>query len=1075
MKKGYVELRKDTPPIEGEVEAAVPIRAAVDASVIAVATPTPTTPGAPQAEPTAEGATKQHSFEEAKKAKKNEKKKRAQQRKRALAGTPAQQNPSMAAVTPVQSLTTTTPISTAVPPSGTETTPPDPEQDCLNNQWIRKHAKNASNKKKGFLNKMAGLLPKKYIYDEQGNRVEVPTTLANFSGTPRAYEDDVEQEQEEEGEKNGCLDAWRSRIVLSAVECEDEGFGAPQPTFPFVQPGWRRNGNTTQPVAGKKRKRGKGKRNHGSHYGYEHRQFDGASDGAGDDWDNYNYYEDEPVVGSAMKAQAEKADNARAATQMEVEEEDLPELPADITTLLKLTKDQVVSGAVVAFKQLTMDANYNPIMSDYRTALITEVVEETNGELALWMKLAKRDRPKKRYDEETGERLFGKFEIPGEEGDDDEVMDIMFGDMIEPRVVKPAEGVVKSVVAELDMEATPVQISGDGVIGDGGQEPPAAEEQVPDDGKTGGEVNNLSNNLNQEERGLITENTTGAEAMDLDNQDHVMLSAAEAAAGAEGIEDEAEKSIDRDREMVDVRTDEGVVAVQEEEVRVTVAVAVELEQQVLGEVGNVEGRMQPRQVQNDSQLQKRVERESEKDELGGIESLLGLDRNGARSAGAEAVTGDGGTIDSSVRQKAENEQQQEEEEVLPVVNSGAPVMVSTPYTTSYTVQSPQYTPWADDLNENIIILPPRFNPAASIEVGKEVEEGSQVDVANVEHIPHPREENSSNDAPLPEEFKIPDSSQPSSIAEVQTETPLPQLPSSPSSEVSNAQPPQDSPHSELLKQRPPPTLTRQDSWDDELPELDERGYLITKTQKASSQLKPLVKEEKKQPKQSTPADSTMVVPLKTIAKVASSPSAKVPADTTPPPTVTPKKRVVGRKTIIGPRVRPSLTGIKAVEIFTPDNLFPPPSTAPARVSGASAGQSRVSSSSKRKSSIASASASSSTPPTRTDATTKARGPAGSAAKIRESAGGSKYIIDLTGSGDEKDEKLTLPPLPSSQPVARPRVMYDVPPPSSQPQQKQVKQVKQVISSEPSAPVPGSSSMTLMEDGTWRSAVKARKF
>ncbi|RPB25235.1 hypothetical protein L211DRAFT_867235, partial [Terfezia boudieri ATCC MYA-4762] len=524
MKKGYVELRKDTPPVEGEVEAAVPIRAAVNASVVAVPTPSPTTPGAPQAAPT---ATKQLNSKEAKKAKKNEKKKRAQQRKRALAGTPAQQNPSMAAVTAVQTSATAAPISAAVPPSGTEITPRDPEQGRLNNQWIKNHAKNASNKKKGFLNKMAGLLPKKYIYDEQGNRVEVPTTLANFSGTPGAYEDDVEQEQEEQSEKNGCLDAWRSRIVLSAVECEDEEFGAPQPTFPFVQPGWRRNGNTTQPVAGKKRKRGKGKRDHRSHYGYEHRQFDGASDGAddgaGDDWDNYNYYEDEPVVGSAMKAQAKKADNARAATQKEVEEEDLPELPADVTTLVKLTKDQVVSGAVVAFKQLTMDANYSPIMSDYRTALITEVVEEMNGELALWMKLARRDRPKKRYDEETGERLFGKFEIPGEEGDDDEVMDIMFGDMIEPRVVKPAEGLVKSVVAELDMEATPVQISGNEVMGDGGQEPLAAEEQ--DD---------------------------GAEAMDLDNQDHVMLSAVETAAGPEGIEDEAEKGIDRDREMVDV-------------------------------------------------------------------------------------------------------------------------------------------------------------------------------------------------------------------------------------------------------------------------------------------------------------------------------------------------------------------------------------------------------------------------------------------------------------------------------------------------------------------------------------------
>ena len=1092
-KKGYVELRKDTPRVEGVVEDAVPTRAAVVSSVLAVASPTPAALGGPQAASTTEGTAKQLNPEEAKRAKKKEKKKRAQERKRALVGTPGQQNPSIATVTPVQPSTTAALTSATVPPSDPEPKPTDPEQDHLNNRWIRKHAKNASNKKKGFLNKMAGLVPKKYTYDEQGNRIEVPTTLANFSGTLEAYEDNGEQD-----EQTGHLDAWRSRIVLSAVECEDEEIDVPQPMFPFVQPGWRGNGNAMQQVAGKKRKREKGKRDHGNRSSYENEQFDSAEGqagaGAGDDWDNYNYYEDEPVVGSAMKA-----DNTRAATQGGMEEEDLPELPVDITTLPKLTKDQVVSGAVVAFKQLTMDVNYNPIMANYRTALITEVVEETNGELALWVRLARRDRPKKRYDE-AGERLFGKFEIPGDDGDDDEVMDIMFGEMIEPRVIKPADGAVKRVVAgtvaaELDTETTPVQVSEDVMERD---KVMGGEEQVPCGGKTDGEVNNSSSELNQEGRELIIENATGAEAMDLDNQDDVMLPAAEVAAGPEGVDDEAEKGMERGRDMVDVRVDEGVVIEHEKEVTV--------EQQVLEGVGEVE--VQSGQVQGERQLQG----EGERDVLGGIESFLGMDRNGAQGAGAEAAMG---AKESSVRSEEEKEQG---EETLPVVNSDVPAIAST----SYTVQSPQYTPWTDDEIENILDqgLRPRVSPAASVEADKGVEGGSQVNISKVQDAPHPKPEEPSNNAPLPEEFRIPDSSQssrPPSVVQVQTEALLPPSPSSPLSEaLSNAQLPQGLPHPESPKQRPPHTLTRQDSWDDELPELDERGYLITKSQKASSQLKPLIKEENKpkQSKKSTMAVSTAVVPLKTVAKspapsssakhrasaitsaaptktaakVAPLSSLKTPVDITSTPPSTPKKRVVGRKTIVGPRLFPSLTKTNTpVEVFTPNDPIPPPSTAPARFSSASTPKPKISASSKRKSSIASASASSSIPLTSTKAAAKVSGPAGSAAKtnkVNQSAGGGAYVIDLTESGDEAekenegDGRLSLPPL-SSQPVPRSKLMYGVPPPSSQPQQKEVKRVKKAISSESSASASasgsGSSSTTLMDDGTWRSAVKARKF
>ncbi|KAL7276440.1 hypothetical protein RUND412_000579 [Rhizina undulata] len=221
--------------------------------------------------------------------------------------------------------------------------------------------------------------------------------------------------------------AWKEKIVLSAVECELEDVQLPKPGFPFVQPYVQEYGQNKH-QAGKKRKRkGNNKRDEHHEDTYEDTyddRFEYGYDNTGYNEETYNenfYDEPEPVLEPTP-----------------VEEDDgLPPLPEDISALENLTPP-VLPGTVVAFKQLTMDDNYRPILADYRTAIVEAVYEEADGQL-LEMKLAVRDRPKKKFDQETGERILGKFEMPGADDEVEGKLELMVGELIEPKVLKLPE------------------------------------------------------------------------------------------------------------------------------------------------------------------------------------------------------------------------------------------------------------------------------------------------------------------------------------------------------------------------------------------------------------------------------------------------------------------------------------------------------------------------------------------------------------------------------------------------------------------------------------------------------------
>lgn len=289
-------------------------------------------------------------------------------------------------------------------------------EELIRKEWAQTHCNDTANKWNSFAKEQSGKRPKKTLYDEDGNPVLV----------------DTEDAPPEVSVEPGDPDSWKKKLVLSAVECEWEGVELPPPNFPFKQPTFQ----NLNEVAGNKRKRGgKGRRQQQEGYWGEDYAY-GQDDGyyqqqQQSDW-TYDYYDDTTQPTNTN-------DNQITDTTMEESEpvDDLPPLPEDINSLPPLTKP-VLPHTVITFRQLTMDANYAPILADYRTAIIEEVDNEVGDGPFLVLKLAIRDRLKRHVDE-MGEKVLRKFEMPGNNDDDEGRIELMFGELLEPKVVKLPE------------------------------------------------------------------------------------------------------------------------------------------------------------------------------------------------------------------------------------------------------------------------------------------------------------------------------------------------------------------------------------------------------------------------------------------------------------------------------------------------------------------------------------------------------------------------------------------------------------------------------------------------------------
>ncbi|KIH91199.1 hypothetical protein SPBR_01443 [Sporothrix brasiliensis 5110] len=324
-----------------------------------------------------------------------------------------------------------------------------------------------------------------------GKAAPKPTTEVLLSSPSTGKATVKENEKEQGNEKapprtlpEGHPDHWASRINYTAVECSDENFALDAPTFPFVQQ-W--HGNTKN--NGKAKKGQKGQQQH-VNAGTKRKQVSVAaaadeprpkkraapaaesdtssdasdSDDDSDDDSDGSFQDDSGSSSSSSSSDGDSDDDeqneeAGVETSEETvvaEDEELPPLPADITSLPPLQLGDAVEGMIVTWKNwvLSEKTNWQPQVADVTGKVVGVDADGTK----LRVVLARRDRdldrkPEKQYDEETGERVYGRFDGPDmeDEGDDrggehdEEAQEadtghrsLVLADMLEPRILQAA-------------------------------------------------------------------------------------------------------------------------------------------------------------------------------------------------------------------------------------------------------------------------------------------------------------------------------------------------------------------------------------------------------------------------------------------------------------------------------------------------------------------------------------------------------------------------------------------------------------------------------------------------------------
>lgn len=216
----------------------------------------------------------------------------------------------------------------------------------------------------------------------------------------------------------GNISSWEDKLTVTAVECERDGWKLPPPPFPFQQ-GWAK-GN----FGGK----GRNKR----HARDDRQYYNSSQNGAAytEDISTLNY-DDEASVGKPQQATSKQDESAASAN------DHIP-VPTTFEGLPDLGRDQLLKGAIIAYMELQMDhsTNYQPVISTYKVGRIEEVESGDTVRLLLaqpfWIQ------PSAMYDENTGERILGKFAVSPDDAEDtpdDGIREVAFYDMITPKLI----------------------------------------------------------------------------------------------------------------------------------------------------------------------------------------------------------------------------------------------------------------------------------------------------------------------------------------------------------------------------------------------------------------------------------------------------------------------------------------------------------------------------------------------------------------------------------------------------------------------------------------------------------------
>jgi hypothetical protein len=270
--------------------------------------------------------------------------------------------------------------------------------------------------------------------DEEATRKKLAGKVNNVRA--RVSEEQAPAEKSDsEAEAN-----WQDKLVLKATECVFDDIELSTPPFPFEQ---RWDAEAHQII---KKRKGWGRKR-------KRRQQLQVYEADEDEYyveDNHENYAEEDMQLNYDDPDQQLSNELTNGAEPEREEpsettqDDLPPLPADLSSIPDLTEGDLKHGAVIAFKQLVVskETNWQPTVSDYLVARIDDVFEDN----VLKLQLAKRHRRQvERPDEdeeEDGPRGYDKFEMPGmddDQAEDDGFREISFADLFDAKLVQAAD------------------------------------------------------------------------------------------------------------------------------------------------------------------------------------------------------------------------------------------------------------------------------------------------------------------------------------------------------------------------------------------------------------------------------------------------------------------------------------------------------------------------------------------------------------------------------------------------------------------------------------------------------------
>ncbi|KAM0326127.1 hypothetical protein ACHAQA_006720 [Verticillium albo-atrum] len=262
-----------------------------------------------------------------------------------------------------------------------------------------------------------------------------------------------EPNQASEAEEDEDQEAWRQKISSRAVECCDEGMELSEPPFPFVQR-WDPQQQFDQT---KKGKRKRPQRNAAQFCQEDDSQVSKKPRVShGDDSYNASYaaegesaYDDIVLQYDDVPEEEPLPTDLNSAESQISDSEDLPPVPADLSTLEALRPGEARPYMVITWKQwlLSPQTNWQPQLSDMTAVVIKAEGDDGTGmRLLLAMRDRGLDKPERVYDQGTGKRIYDKFEAPDMDEDEDEdeeetddgYRDLQFSELIEPKILLAA-------------------------------------------------------------------------------------------------------------------------------------------------------------------------------------------------------------------------------------------------------------------------------------------------------------------------------------------------------------------------------------------------------------------------------------------------------------------------------------------------------------------------------------------------------------------------------------------------------------------------------------------------------------